>query len=66
MTRSYEVQRLTWSAIRFTAGSASTPAPEYKRDTACCSSVGKEATKECCLRDLSKVECMPDRFSIGC
>jgi hypothetical protein len=43
MTRSYEAQRLTWTAIRFTADFASTPEPECKRDTACCSSAGKGA-----------------------
>ncbi len=52
-------QRLTWIAIRFTDDFASTPEPEYKRDTACCSSAGKEAIKECCLRDLSRAECIP-------
>jgi len=45
MTRSYEALGLAWTAVRFTADFASTPKLEYKRDTACCSSAGKEAIK---------------------
>ena len=54
MMKSFETQRLTWTAIRFTADFVSTPETECKRDTVCCSSAGKGVARLCCLRRPSR------------